>query len=117
MVVGAQPGLGDDARIGFSFEPPERPALLPIDRAVPTALIVNELLTNALKYAFPAPRAGRVRLVLAEDAAGALAITIADASDGIGMRIVSALARQLGAVLDIADAKPGTRFTLALPAA
>lgn len=118
--------LGDPARIAFAFLRPARPATLAIDRAVPTALIVNELLTNALKYAFPSPRAGAVRLVLAHDSEG-LRITVTDdgvglpegydpaATRGIGMRIVAALARQLGAELEIANAAPGACFTLALP--
>lgn len=118
--------LGDPARIGFTFERPDRPATLAIDRAVPTALIVNEILINALKYAFPPPRAGVVRLALA-DGGGALRITVADdgiglpygydpaESTGIGMRIVTALSRQLGAELEIGDNGPGARFTLALP--
>ncbi|WP_349368139.1 histidine kinase dimerization/phosphoacceptor domain -containing protein [Salinarimonas sp.] len=121
--------LGDPERIGFSFDGPPRPATLAIDRAVPTALIVNEMLINALKYAYPPPRTGTVRLVLADDGGGALRITVADdgvglpegydpaESTGIGMRIVAALARQLGATLDVADAAPGARFTLALPPA
>ncbi len=53
-----------------------------IDTAVPLGLIVNELLTNTLKYAFPDGRTGKVRIHLEKDAEGSLLLEVAD--DGIG---------------------------------
>ncbi len=77
---------------------------LDIDTAVPLGLIVNELLTNALKYAFPDGRKGRIEIKL-EKKDDILSLKIAD--DGIGKsgvvkgtgfggQLVSLLTRQLG---------------------
>ncbi len=94
------------------FEAPERgsgragPPLLAIDRAVPVALIVSELLTNAVKHAFP-DGGGELRVAVAADGAE-LRVLVEDngpglpehfdvaASHGVGMRVVTALVRQLG---------------------
>jgi two-component sensor histidine kinase len=56
---------------------------LSVDVAIPCGLIVNELVTNALKHAFPGGRAGIVRVVLREGADGSLDLTVGD--DGVGM--------------------------------
>ncbi|MBK6998013.1 MAG: sensor histidine kinase [Lewinellaceae bacterium] len=75
-----------------------------IDTAVPLGLIVNELLTNTLKYAFPDGRKGIVRIKLEKNLAGNLHLEVAD--DGIGKsgltkgtgfggQLVSLLTRQL----------------------
>lgn len=55
---------------------------LDIDTAVPLGLIVNELLTNTMKYAFPDGRNGKVHIHLAKDESGTLHLEVAD--DGIG---------------------------------
>lgn len=56
--------------------------LLAVDRAVSCGLILNELITNALKHAFPAGRSGVVRIELRQ-VAGEVRLTIGD--DGVGM--------------------------------
>jgi PAS domain S-box-containing protein len=109
-------GAGDGRRVRFAFEAPAdiREVFLPIDRAVPLALVVSELLTNALKYAFPPDHpGGTVRVALWAPAGGALAVLVEDdgiglpegfapaASAGVGMRVVTTLARQLAAELRI----------------
>lgn len=53
------------------------------EAAINCGLIVNELLTNALKYAFPDKRKGRIAIRLRKDAGGRITLTISD--DGIGM--------------------------------
>lgn len=82
---------------------------LDIDTAVPLGLIVNELLTNALKYAFPDGRKGRIEIKLEQKDASTLRLQIAD--DGVGKsgdtvhgtgfggQLVSLLTRQLGGEL------------------
>jgi two-component sensor histidine kinase len=56
---------------------------LTVDVAIPCGLIVNELVTNALKHAFPDGRAGEVRVSLSESQQGTLDLVVED--DGVGM--------------------------------
>ncbi len=57
---------------------------LDIDRAIPIGLIVNELLTNSLKYAFPNQQGGEISIVL-EEKGDHLYLKVAD--NGIGMNL------------------------------
>jgi len=80
------------------------------DQATPVALIVSELVTNALKYAHPAGVAGRI-LVSCQTSVDGLVIKVTDdgvglsdgfdplTDGGLGFRVVRGLARQLGATL------------------
>jgi len=105
--------------------------LLHIDTAIPLALVVHEVLSNALAHAFPAHafpdgRGGSVRLALAEDGED-WRLTVAD--DGIGLpagldwerahslgfTIIRALVAQLGGRADYAGGT-GTTFTLRVAA-
>ncbi len=79
-----------------------------IDTAVPLGLIVNELLTNTLKYAFPEGRKGIVRITLAKMPAGTLHLEVADngigksgvtQGTGFGTQLVSLLTRQLSGTM------------------
>jgi two-component sensor histidine kinase len=56
---------------------------LDVTQAVPLGLIINEALTNALKYAFPGGRAGRIELTLEQPKEQTYQLTIAD--DGVGL--------------------------------
>ncbi len=94
------------------------PQRLSADRAVPIGLLVNELVTNAVKYAYP-PRThlegGAIR-VRAERDLDILLVEVADdgiglpddfeigrASRSLGMRVVGSLVRQLGAQVSIPE--------------
>lgn len=79
---------------------------LDVDTAVPIGLIVNELLTNALKYAFPEGQAGTIKLSLESVDAATLQLRIADngvgkeigkaaQGTGFGTQLVNLLTRQL----------------------
>ena len=77
---------------------------LATDVAITMGLIVNELVTNALKYAFPSDTKGTIRVVLRR-ARGELRLTVADngkgidvqrADSGLGGRLVQGFAQQLG---------------------
>ena len=98
-----------------------RPCTLSIEMALPMGLIINELMTNSFKYAFPDNRSGTVSVKLLPEDGGKYSITICD--DGIGLpedfsmkntksmgsQIVQILAEQLEA--SIAYSKhPGACF-------
>lgn len=81
---------------------------LDIDTAVPLGLIVNELLTNTLKYAFPKGQDGNVRIRLEKKSDGALHLEVSDngigksgvtQGTGFGGQLVSMLSRQLGGTM------------------
>lgn len=56
---------------------------LELDQAIPCGLILNELMSNSLKYAFPAKRTGSLLISAKRDEGGPLTLTVTD--DGIGM--------------------------------
>ena len=96
---------------------------VPAPQASPIALMLNELLMNALKHAFPAGRPGRLE-ISARAAESHLKVVITD--DGIGMpdagrgsgfgsRMIKTLARQLQAEVLWTRGDPGTVVELRLP--
>src|SRR5262249_34592522 len=58
------------------------PVALNLDTAIPCALIINELVSNSLKYAFPAGRPGEIRICLTQVIDDELKLVISD--DGVG---------------------------------
>jgi len=56
---------------------------LDIDFAIPCGLIINELVTNSLKYAFPADRVGEIKIVFRRTIENTLELVISD--NGIGI--------------------------------
>jgi two-component sensor histidine kinase len=102
-------------------------ALLPTDRAIPIGLIVNELVTNAVKYAFPGDTKGTTKgtvLVTLKRLPGQLRLTVADdgqgldprrADSGLGGRMVDAFAQQLGGQVERKSDSQGTTVHLILP--
>jgi PAS domain S-box-containing protein len=99
---------------------------LPVDKAIPCGLILNELITNALKHAFPGGRAGSIRIELQR--AGEDDVMLAVRDDGIGtprgippaavmslgMRLVEMLVKQIHGRLDISSAD-GMTFRITFP--
>lgn len=95
------------------------------DQAVAVGVTVTELVTNAIKYAYPEGEAGPIRVTLrVED--GQMVITVEDRGigwngsgtpqgSGLGSRIVKAMMANLGSSLTYEDAAPGTRARFALP--
>lgn len=82
-----------------------RPLELDVDQAIPIGLIVNELLTNSLKYAFPNQAAGQINISLKE-MAGYLLLHVADngvgrdrsdsnSGTGFGTQLIELLTQQL----------------------
>lgn len=84
-----------------------------MNQAIPCGLILNELLSNALKYAFPDNRTGRILVALDSDSCSSCCLSVCDDGIGLpagldvktaqttGMVIVNALVRQLQAELQI----------------
>jgi PAS domain S-box-containing protein len=95
-------------------------ATMETDRALPLGMAVNELVTNAIKYAFPDGRAGVIEVIF-ETTDDGWRLLIAD--DGVGLpedyeqhrgtgaKLVKSFARQAGARLKILDG-PGARFEI-----
>jgi two-component sensor histidine kinase len=98
------------------------PARVSTDRAVSIGIIVTELVTNALKYAYPPGVQGEVRVRLTADA-GRATLTVEDdgvgwrgqgaaKGTGLGMRIVSAMAADLRSALHYDPDYAGARAVL-----
>jgi PAS domain S-box-containing protein len=97
--------------------------LLPTDKAIPMGLVVNELVTNALKYAFPNETKGTVTVTL-KRVPGELRLTVADdgkgidirrADSGLGGRLVEGFAQQLGGQVERESGSQGTTVRVILP--
>jgi two-component sensor histidine kinase len=101
---------------------------LPLNAAVPAGLLVNELISNALKHAFPDGRTGEVSVTLRSDASrndtrSSIVLTVSDdgigipesmnldKTDTLGLQLVSLLTDQLHGSIDIRRADP-TRFVV-----
>ncbi|HEY6393208.1 MAG TPA: histidine kinase dimerization/phosphoacceptor domain -containing protein [Bryobacteraceae bacterium] len=100
---------------------------LSLDAAVPCGLIINELISNALKYAFPDGRKGEVRIELLARPGNMARLVVADNGIGLhhidwatarslGMRLVRTLADQIGAEVEV-NSSAGTEIQLTFPAA
>ena len=88
---------------------------------MPIGLIVNELVTNSLKYAFQGRARGSVTVELLAGAGGGRAILrVADdgsgvvegAEPGTGTRLVRSLARQIAGELEQSSSPEGTQTTV-----
>jgi len=91
--------------------------MLPSERAVPIGLIVNELVTNSLKYAFEGRKAGGIAVELsAAPGNGRAALTVCDngigydpaKADGSGLKLVQGLARQIAGQIEHRTSAEGT---------
>jgi len=101
------------------------PALLEMAQAVPCGLIVNELLTNALKHAFPEGRQGRIkvafgsdetqwRLEVSDDGMGLPADIDSQNVNSMGLQLIHLLVQQLGGNLNVVR-NSGTQFVISFP--
>ncbi|MBW4692034.1 MAG: PAS domain S-box protein [Lyngbya sp. HA4199-MV5] len=118
----------DSEKIRLTFE--LAPLELPLSAAIPCGLIINELITNALKHAFPSDRPGEIcisfsvptldqcLLVIADDGVGFLAsmasVDAAQHTNSLGLQLVHAFGQQLRGTIKL-DCSYGTRFALSFP--
>lgn len=104
------------------------PATVSADVAIPIGLFVNELLTNAYKYAYPEGKEGEVRIEGERTGDGRYRLAVSDrgvglpegfdlerAGDSLGMKVVNTLAKQLDGELTVRSGGPGARFALVFP--
>ncbi|MEE4677776.1 histidine kinase dimerization/phosphoacceptor domain -containing protein [Pseudomonas alliivorans] len=97
--------------------------VLSLDKAIPLALILNELITNALKYAYDETTTGSVSISL-KTVDGQIRLIVADQGKGlpqgfevrknssVGMRIIRSLAQQLKGDIAFIDSAPGLECRL-----
>lgn len=101
---------------------------LGVDKAVPLALAVNELVTNSVKYAFSGRGNGHVWVNLSLTQGGSARLTVEDdgtglkegfepsVSSGLGMGLVTGLVRQAGGVFSFGRSeRGGARFVIDFP--
>jgi len=96
---------------------------LDINTAIPCGLIVSELITNSLKYAFPQGRGGELRVGLQQESAKTYKLTVGDSgvglpadfdiktSDSLGLQLVDMLTEQLHGSLSFKRGA-GTEFEI-----
>jgi len=114
-------GTGPSRRLRLSAEP----VRLDTDRAVSLGVIVNELITNACKYAYPSGQEGEVRVILAREGERGLRLTVEDdgrglapgrppEGTGLGGRVIRAMAESLGSAIQYDPGYAGVRASLRL---
>jgi two-component sensor histidine kinase len=117
--------LASPGRAALSFDL-ESSCQVKHDHAVPIALVIGEAVANVLKHAYPAGVAGPLRIACRQEAKQTLFIEIADAgiglsdgfdvqTDGVGLKIVRALCKQIDAKFILEKASRGLRFRLQIP--
>ncbi|HUU28812.1 MAG TPA: PAS domain S-box protein [archaeon] len=96
---------------------------LAIESAIPCGLIINELVTNALKHAFPSGKEGEIRVELCKKDGGGLTLVVSDSGIGLppdfdfqkppslGLRLVKMLTSQLMGTIEL-DRSSGTTFKI-----
>ena len=117
-----QASLARDQPHAIECEADSRP--LCMDQAVLLGLIVNELVTNAIKHAFPDDRAGRIRVSF-EVREGQLRLSVTDngigfrghdrSNSGMGQDLLWGLSHQLGGEPEIQSTRNGSSFRLSIP--
>jgi two-component sensor histidine kinase len=113
----------DPQRPGITIEVEADPAPIPIDRAVPAGLVVNELVTNSIKYAF-GNSTGNIKIrftlignssegcVSVEDDGGGMDIP---PKKGLGLTLVEGLAQQIQGRIEFVPVETGSRTILCFP--
>lgn len=97
-----------------------------VDIALSVGLILNELVTNSLKYAFPDNRKGSIKITLerknmdivievCDDGIGTVADVSSNNNEGLGMSIVKLLTEQIGGNIKKVNIKNGTLFRIQFP--
>ncbi|MGD0781911.1 MAG: histidine kinase dimerization/phosphoacceptor domain -containing protein [Candidatus Aminicenantales bacterium] len=116
-------GSMDDSRGLITYRKELEEVRLDIQTAIPCGFIVNELVSNALKHAFPGGRGGEVFVSLRQEKDGSVILTVQDdgiglppgtslkAMDSMGMQLVMMLVQQIDGTIRTEDG-PGAKFVL-----
>lgn len=113
--------LDASQRVQLLVEAPQQGLSMDLQRAIPFGLVVTELVTNALKHAFPEGRHGTIWvrlqggpqpwLEVADDGVGLPAPVLPGEGRSLGYQLLPLLADQCGATLEL-QRSPGTRARL-----
>lgn len=110
-----------DAEVALALDLP--PLYLPVSAAIPCGLILNELVTNAIKHAFPGRDAGRIAIAARREGRQ-VEVRVTDDGVGLpegfdpaggatlGMQLVGSLVAQLGGRLEVASGPAGASFVV-----
>ncbi len=102
------------------------PITLDVNVGIPCGLIVNELVSNCLKYAFPEGRPGTITVGISKDGKGSNVLTVADNGIGfpdavdfrttssLGLQLVNVLTRQIQGTIELSRTE-GTAFRITFP--
>jgi two-component sensor histidine kinase len=110
---------------GINIEVEAADARMPVNRAVPAALVVNELVTNSIKHAF-GNAGGTIRVsfdVVANSSEACVSVEDDGVGmqlppePGVGMKLITGLASQLGGRIEHLEAERGSRTRLCFPVA
>jgi PAS domain S-box-containing protein len=113
----------DAAKRGISLNIQTDDVLLDIDKAIPCGLILNELVSNSLKHAFPQGQTGKICVELHVNDANRSTMMIGDNGIGfpeelnfrhptsLGLQLVNTLVNQLNGVIEL-DCSQGTTFKI-----
>ena len=112
------------SRKGISIECDVEETTASVEKATSISIIVNELVTNAIKHAFNGEGSGRVlvsgrtgnsfELIVTDDGRG-LDATRREGHEGLGSRLIESFARQLGARHQVTSTEQGTTHRLVIP--
>jgi PAS domain S-box-containing protein len=102
------------------------PAVFNVNLSIPLGIIVNEIVLNALQYAFPAKRKGEISLRMSKNEEGIYTLLVRDDGVGIpgkvdlakastlGFQLIGMLVEQINGKVRV-DTSPGTSFTITFP--
>lgn len=114
--------MGSTGRDNIETSVEVETVLVPSSHASAIGLIINELLTNAIKHAYSDGRPGRLAIrakalgdrgmiIIEDDGPG----RVESGTPGLGRNLIARLSRQVGAVTEWTSADPGTRATVIFP--
>ena len=97
--------------------------ILNVDTAIPCGLVINELVSNSLKYAFPDGKQGQIFISLRREGDDNFALVVGDTGIGLpkgldfrdspslGLKLVNTLVEQLGGTIAVESDGPGKGAT------